>query len=455
MSHYFHQSTFHTFHRFREHCIEEMSPSSIKWVLGVATVFVSILIKLPNADLDWQLVQDLGHNYSTQVHTPSTTQVSRSNVKINNLNPLKEVVIVISGATSGIGKSLAIAACKLGTTIVAIGRSPTKLLQLKEELLAVGLGGTNIFTVTSDFSDFESVSKASDEIKSLVSSVDVLINNAAINCLPDSNATTETIQGYDICFSGKSQTIYKRKLQSFIFISLFNAVNYLSHVLLTEKLIPLLQKSKLKSPRIVQVSSSIHWLVDETNLIIPSSFHSTKSHMHMPVAAQKSNKDMAERYADSKLAQILYGRALERKLNQSSINRIKVVSVSPGMVHTNILKKKLGQFYLKTFGYSSDGIGIMSILNAMFRDIHDKQLFFTNTNVSPYIYGLIPTSKCASRIGLRSASVKLFSLCLTMSQKFVYSSFQISKSSPESYNVTVQDDLYSWSTTALEKWLLT
>ena len=98
-----------------------MSPSSIKWVLGVVTVFISILIKLPDAVLDWELVQDLGHNYSTQAHTPSTTQVSRSNVKINKLNPSKEVVIIILGATLGIGKSLAIAVCKLGTMIVAIG----------------------------------------------------------------------------------------------------------------------------------------------------------------------------------------------------------------------------------------------------------------------------------------------------------------------------------------------
>lgn len=419
---------------------------SIKRVLVLAIALISVFIKLqPNEELDWELVQDLARNYSMQIRSSSVSEVDNRNINIDKESPLKGVVVVITGATSGIGKSLVLTVYRLGATVIAIGRSSTKLSQLQEELLVSGQNHKKtyfdhkIFTVKSQFSDLESVSDAAKEIISKFSSIDILINNAAINCFPDSTATaTETDQGYDLCFG----------------------VNYISHVLLTEKLTPLLRKSNLKSPRIIQISSSLHWLVDETELI------ATSTNDYLPIAAKSSStktpSSSSRSYANSKLAQILYGRALDRKLQSLTSlsmdrnNAIKVISVSPGLVHTNIFKKKLGQYYMKIFGYPSNGIGIMSIINAMFRlnIIHINDAFLTNTNVNEYIYSSLPTSKWSSRVGLRDVSVKLFSVFyLTMWQKFLYNPFQISKSSPESYNVTAQDNLYTWSINALDKWL--
>jgi len=54
-------------------------------------------------------------------------------------------------------------------------------------------------------------------------------------------------------------------------------VNYLSHFLLTEKLLPLLSKSDQDSPRIIQMSSSFHWLSDGSDLVASSGDDTTIS----------------------------------------------------------------------------------------------------------------------------------------------------------------------------------
>lgn len=398
----------------------------------VVALLVSLYLRLPNPELNWKLVEDLAYTYAAR----------SSSGNVNKSSPLNGVTIVITGATSGIGKGLASATYKLGATVVAIGRSPSKLAALKTDLekkykennVNVDLGQPQrLITVVSDFSDLESVSNASKIILSKISSLDFLVNNAGIGYyLPLPSYLTA--QGYDLCFG----------------------VNYLSHFLLSEKLIPLLQKSKF-SPRIIQMSSTFHWQVDERELI-PSLGHDGIIDNNSPIASRnEEDKPLPRAYANSKLSQILHSRSMSKRFKN---NTIKFVNVCPGWVRTNILNDGKGQVFLKTFGFPLDGVGLSSTFNGMFRP--NVGIVANDTSSNDFIanwdmhFLLINNllSKWASTFWIRDAYIMAMAgTVLPVLQKTLFNPYLITDSSPESYNATVQEALYKWSKNAVEKWL--
>lgn len=403
-------------------------------IIALAAIVISIILKYPNPELDTALIEDLAYNYSE-------TKTRRSNRAATTKPPLQDVTIVITGSTSGIGKGLSCTLYKLGATIVAVGRSTTKLTMLEQELMTNCTSTSTaknkekkkrIITILSDFSDLESVSKASDKILSSknIKSLDFLINNAGFG-YNEPLESYVTKQGYDLCFG----------------------VNYLSHFLLTEKLLPLLQKSKYINPRIIQISSSFHWQVDERELI---PYTSNGENIIDPIASRNEKGiTLSRAYANSKLAQILHGRALSRKLSDK--NKIEIISTCPGWVRTNILNDNIGQIFLKTFGFPSNGFGLSSTLNAMFRtnDIgsynHDN--FITNWDMN-FLLNFVPLSKWANTLWIRDGIIMFIAITiLPAAQKFMFHEYGSSKSSPESYNSTAQDALYDWSYDAVSKWL--
>ena len=122
--------------------------------------------------------------------------------------PLHGYVVVISGATSGVGKGLSTVLYRLGATIIAIGRSSSKLTNLQEEL--EGRNGNHVspssrvVTIPADFNDLNDISNAANQILSKFSSINFLINNAGFNCRPSSPTDDfTTIQGYNRCFGGE------------------------------------------------------------------------------------------------------------------------------------------------------------------------------------------------------------------------------------------------------------
>ena len=87
---------------------------------------------------------------------------------------LRGKVVVITGATKGIGRSTAIAMHQVGASIVAIGRNKSELITLKKKLK------TRIQCIECDVNNYEKISKAIKKIKK----IDVLVNNAGTN-LPE------------------------------------------------------------------------------------------------------------------------------------------------------------------------------------------------------------------------------------------------------------------------------
>jgi NAD(P)-dependent dehydrogenase (short-subunit alcohol dehydrogenase family) len=89
---------------------------------------------------------------------------------------LKEKVILITGAGSGLGKALATAAGQAGGKVICAGRRKEKIQQTADEVNKVGGMGT---AVEMDVTDLKSLEKGV-KMAEKVGPIDVLINNAGI-----------------------------------------------------------------------------------------------------------------------------------------------------------------------------------------------------------------------------------------------------------------------------------
>lgn len=85
--------------------------------------------------------------------------------------------VVLTGASRGIGPTIAHALAKQGATVVGVARSQTRLNQVCEEIR--DLGGQAI-AIPFDLSDVEALSRLAERIEQQVGSIDILINNAGI-----------------------------------------------------------------------------------------------------------------------------------------------------------------------------------------------------------------------------------------------------------------------------------
>jgi NAD(P)-dependent dehydrogenase (short-subunit alcohol dehydrogenase family) len=89
---------------------------------------------------------------------------------------LKDKVVLITGAGSGLGKALAVAAGQVGAKVICAGRRKDKIQQTADEVNKVGGMGT---AVEMDVTDLKSVEKGL-KMAEKVGPIDVLINNAGI-----------------------------------------------------------------------------------------------------------------------------------------------------------------------------------------------------------------------------------------------------------------------------------
>uniref|UniRef100_UPI0037E91A6C dehydrogenase/reductase SDR family member 7B n=1 Tax=Semicossyphus pulcher TaxID=241346 RepID=UPI0037E91A6C len=98
---------------------------------------------------------------------------------------LQDAVVVITGASSGLGKECARVFHAAGARLVLCGRDAARLQQVVQQLTASSAGSQKQThtprTVTFDLADSETVDRAAEEILQCYGHVDVLINNAGIS----------------------------------------------------------------------------------------------------------------------------------------------------------------------------------------------------------------------------------------------------------------------------------
>lgn len=86
--------------------------------------------------------------------------------------------VVVTGASSGIGKDVAINAAKCGANVVLIARNEDKLLQVKNECIRVGAESAVHEYLSVDMSDPEAITAAVQDISEFSDDIDVLVNAA-------------------------------------------------------------------------------------------------------------------------------------------------------------------------------------------------------------------------------------------------------------------------------------
>jgi NAD(P)-dependent dehydrogenase (short-subunit alcohol dehydrogenase family) len=137
-------------------------------------------------------------------------------------------VVLITGASSGIGKAAAVKAADAGATVLLVARSVEKLEETKDE---IERGGGTAHIHRCDMSDTEDVERMADEVLAYHGHVDILVNNAG------RSIRRSVALSYDRFHD------YERTIQ----------LNYLGALRLILKLLPTMRARK--SGQIVNVSS--------------------------------------------------------------------------------------------------------------------------------------------------------------------------------------------------------
>jgi NAD(P)-dependent dehydrogenase (short-subunit alcohol dehydrogenase family) len=199
--------------------------------------------------------------------------------------------VLVTGATNGIGKYMAIGLAKLGAQVVIVGRDATRTSAALHQIRAES-GGVKVESLLADLSSMASVRKLAEEFLGRYSELHVLLNNAG-----GINLTREvTVDGYERTF----------------------ATNHLSYFLLTQLLLPRLTKTP--GARIVNVASEAHRRgpLDFDDLMSERGYEAFKA------------------YGRSKLANLLFTFESARRLEGQGV---AVNAMHPGVVGSNFLGK--------------------------------------------------------------------------------------------------------------------
>ena len=86
--------------------------------------------------------------------------------------------VVVTGASSGIGKATAQAFAAMGWHVIATGRNPQRCDQAQADIRAAASAGARVDFLRGDFAEMADVKRVAGEIAALTGTIDILINNA-------------------------------------------------------------------------------------------------------------------------------------------------------------------------------------------------------------------------------------------------------------------------------------
>ena len=192
-------------------------------------------------------------------------------------------VVVVTGASSGIGSAAAVELGELGATVVPVGRDRRRL-----EKIAARVGGEPL---QADFASLSEVRRLAADLLERHASIDVLVNNAGL--VTQRRELTE--DGYEKTF----------------------AVNHLAPFLLTNLLLERLRHSA--PARVITTSSGAHG----------------GGRLNLDDLQGERSWSMMRAYGTSKLANILFTRGLAM--------RVDAAEVTANCLHPGVINTKLGR----------------------------------------------------------------------------------------------------------------
>ncbi|RIO03255.1 SDR family NAD(P)-dependent oxidoreductase [Mammaliicoccus sciuri] len=212
--------------------------------------------------------------------------------------------ILITGASSGIGKETALTLAKQGHKILIHGRNPERTQQVYDEIVKL-VGEENVDQFIADLSLKSEVKKLATNIKSKYKQLDVLINNAGGQFGKYREVTSE----------GHEKTM---------------AINVIAPFLLTYELLDILKESS--SARVVTVSSASYSMAGKAPLNDIELEH---------------NYSMTKAYAYSKRYIIWIMKHYPKYVKQKGIQNITFNITEPGSAETDLGRISTQDTYMK------------------------------------------------------------------------------------------------------------
>lgn len=194
----------------------------------------------------------------------------------------------ITGGYSGLGQETGRAMAERGAHVILSGRDATRLAAAADAI--ADATGARVDTLVCDLASLDSIRAAAAEANERFDKIDLLINNAGVMACDKA----QTADGFEMQFG----------------------TNHLGHFLLTNLLMPLVEKGD--RPRIVNLSSRGHH-------IAPVDFDDPNF--------ERREYEKWQAYGQSKTANILFAVGLEERLANRGIH---AYSLHPGGIHTNL-----------------------------------------------------------------------------------------------------------------------
>jgi NAD(P)-dependent dehydrogenase (short-subunit alcohol dehydrogenase family) len=183
------------------------------------------------------------------------------------MREISEQVILVTGATDGLGRGVAADLASRGATVLLHGRSPERLERTLAELRDE-TGSEKLRTYRADFASLAEVRAMAAEVTANEGRLDALVNNAGIGFLPEREFSQDGVE-------------------------LVLQVDYLAGYLLTRELLPLIQASA--PSRIVFVASAGQAPIDFDDPMMDDGYDAGRAYCQAKLAQINQTMDMAGR----------------------------------------------------------------------------------------------------------------------------------------------------------------
>jgi NAD(P)-dependent dehydrogenase (short-subunit alcohol dehydrogenase family) len=205
---------------------------------------------------------------------------------------LHDETVIVTGANSGLGFEATRAFARAGATVVMACRSRDRAESARDDVVR-RVPDADLDVRDLDLGDLDSVRQFADGIRTDYDGLRVLCNNAGVMAVPRS----ETADGFETQLG----------------------VNHLGHFALTGHLLGLLIGTDGET-RVVTQSSGLH----------------ERGEVDFDDLQGEREYDEWDAYAQSKLANVLFGYELDRRLDDAGVEGVTSVVCHPGYAATNL-----------------------------------------------------------------------------------------------------------------------
>jgi NAD(P)-dependent dehydrogenase (short-subunit alcohol dehydrogenase family) len=190
------------------------------------------------------------------------------------MRPLDEQVILVTGATDGLGRGVAERLAAGGATVLVHGRDDARGEATIRDIRDA-TGNERLRWYRADLASLADVRALAERVTADEPRLDALVNNAGIGTtLPGDGARQVSADGYELRFQ----------------------VNYLAHYLLTRLLLPVLERSA--PARIVNVSSAGQAPIDFDDVMLERHYEGYLAYCRSKLAQIMFAVDLADELAD-------------------------------------------------------------------------------------------------------------------------------------------------------------